>query len=194
MMRTVYLHGEAGRLYGHEWRLDVDSLAEAVRAIGVQCKGFQQYIEARDWHCVRGATVEGGYELDQDMVTLRLGKSDLHITPVIRGAGGKAQSFGKIIAGVLLAGFAFFVAPAGFSFLGMTAKQIGMIGVGLALSGVSSLISAQKKSSKEKESNLFSSIQDVAQQGQPIPIIVGRYRCKDMPIIYNRIRTVRDAG
>lgn len=194
MLRTVYLHGEAGRLFGHEWRLDVESLAEAVRAIGVQVNGFQQYIEARDWHCVRGKTIKGGYELDQDMVTLRLGNSDLHITPVIRGAGAKAQGIGKIIAGVLLAGFAFYMSAAAISTVfGMTAKQIGMIGVGLALSGVSSLISAQKKTD-DKESNLFSSIQDVAQQGQPIPIVVGRYRVKNMPIIYNRIRTVKDAG
>jgi predicted phage tail protein len=194
MIRTVFLHGEAGRLFGHEWRLDVDSLAEAVRAIGVQRKGFQQYIEARDWHCVRGCSIEGGYELDQDMVTLRLGASDLHITPVIRGAGAKAQGIGKIIAGVLLAGFAFYMSAAAISTVfGMTAKQIGMIGVGLALSGVSSLISAQKKTD-DKESNLFSSIQDVAQQGQPIPIVVGRYRVKNMPPIYNRIRTVKDAG
>lgn len=191
MLRTVHLHGEAGRLFGRRWRLDVDTLAEAIRAIGIQSKGFAAYVEARDWRCVRGRTIADGYALDQDMVALRLGDADLHITPVIAGAGGKGASTGKIIAGVLLAGFAFFVAPAGFSMLGMTAKQIGMVGVAMALQGVSSLISAQKQSTQE--SHLFSSISDVATQGLPIPILVGKRRCANMPIIYTRIRTVKDA-
>lgn len=190
-MRTVYLHGEAGRLFGKRWRLEVDTLAEAIRAIAVQVKGFQQYIEARDWHCVRGRTIRGGYELDKDQVELRLGDADLHITPVISGAGGKMTGIGKIIAGVLLAGFAFFFAPAGATFLGLSAKSLGMIGVAMALQGVSSLISAQKKS--EKESHIFSSIQDVAVQGTPVPLLVGKFRCRDLPIIYTRIRTTKDA-
>ncbi|SCM71478.1 putative Phage GP20-like protein [uncultured Pleomorphomonas sp.] len=188
MIRTIHLHGEAGRRFGRVWTLDVETLAEAVRAIGVQAKGFREYIEARDWRCVRGDR-KTGYALGDNQLTIQLGSAtDLHITPVVRGRGAKGQGIGKIIAGVLLAGFAFFFAPAGFTAFGMTAKQIGMIGVGLALSGVSSLISAQKKTD-DKQSHLFSSITDVAVQGSPVPILVGRFRCKGMPVISNFIQT-----
>lgn len=192
MMRTVHLHGEAGKLFGRKWRLDVETLAEAVRAIGVQVKGFQQYIEARNFQCIRGKR-KGGMELDDQMVTLRLGKSDLHIIPVLQGAGGgKMGGIGKIIAGVLLAGFAFFAAPAlGMaSFGGMSIKSVGMLGIGLALSGVSSMLSAQKQDDgKDDKSNLFTNTPEMATQGSPVPLVVGEIRISDMPIISARIIT-----
>lgn len=194
-LRTVHLHGEAGRLFGRKWELDVENLAEAVRAIGVQAKGFQVYIEARNFQCVRGKTAKGGQQLSEGMIEMRLGSADLHIVPVLRGAGGKGAAVGKIIAGILLAGFAFFAAPAlmGLGLSATTVKTIGMLGIGLALQGVSSLLSPQskKKDAVDDSSKLFQGIPNNSEQGIPIPLIVGRMRLQGMPIISTRIITAR---
>lgn len=187
MIRTIHLYGKAAKIAGRrKWLLDVDTVVEAVRAIGIQVKGFKQYIEANDWHIVRGGRTKAeGVEIDERMLELQMGsKTDIHITPVVRGAGGgKGMGIGKIIAGVLLAGFAFFAAPAmGLTSLGgISLKTVGMLGVGLALSGVSQLMSAQQEK-EEKTSDLFSNPQ-MATQGDAVPLIYGKCRFDNPPII-----------
>ena len=187
MIRTIHLYGKAAKIAGRrKFLLDVETVTEAVRAIGAQVKGFRQYVEANDWHIVRGGRTKAeGVEIDERMLNLMMGsKTDIHITPVIRGAGGgKGMGIGKIIAGVLLAGFAFFAAPAlGVTSLGgISLKTVGMLGVGLAMSGVSQLMSAQQEK-EEKTSDLFSGPQ-MATQGDAVPVIYGKIRFDNPPII-----------
>lgn len=191
MIRNVYLHGEAGKLFGKVFRLDVDSLAEAVRAIGIQVKGFRQYVEQRDWRCIRG-DLDKGMELGEEDVHFRLGKADLHIIPVIRGSGGRGGFLGKIIAGVLLAGIAFFAAPAlsAVAFGNVTYGQLVTLGIGMALVGVSQMLAAQQKDDdKGRESGMFSGAPRVARQGDPVPLWYGEMVIRDIPIISSGIHT-----
>ncbi|QIG76834.1 tail assembly protein I [Rhizobium phage RHph_Y1_11] len=196
MMRTIILHGELGKLYGKRWHLAVEDLPEILRAIGVQRPGFQQYVEGHDFQIVRGKRRDGDY-ISKEEVGLRLGSTEeIHIMVAIKAAGGKGGGLGKIIAGVLLAGFAFFAAPAmGLaSFAGVSMKSIGMIGIGLVFSGVSSMLSAQKKKSdKDDSSKLFSNVPQTSEQGICVPVGYGRFRAEDMPLISSRIITAQVA-
>lgn len=195
MLRTVYLHGEAAELFGLSFRVDVDSLGEAIRALGHQIEGFAAYVRAKDWQCVRGKSREEGMELDENMIGFRLGKADLHIMPVLQGSGGggRGSSIGKIIAGVLLAGVAFFMAPAlsAVAFGGITYGNLVTVGLGIALSGVSQLLSAQPKDDKDddKESGVFSGSAQVARQGIPVPLVYGTAVLYDPPLISAGIHT-----
>lgn len=189
-MRTVYLHGEAAKLFGKKFELEVNSLSEAVRAIGCQVPGFKQYVAQRDFQCVRGNR-KAGICLGEDDVHLGLGKADLHIVPVIHGSGGKGSAIGKIIAGVLLAGVAFFAAPAltATAFGSVTYGQLVTVGIGMALAGVSQMLSAQQKDDKEKESGMFSNAPRIATQGMPVPRWYGHMVITNIPIISAGIHT-----
>ncbi|MGK9084933.1 tail assembly protein [Brucella intermedia] len=190
MMRTIYLHGEAGKLFGKKFELEVNSLAEAVRAIGCQVRGFKQYVAQRDFQCVRGNRKTGIYLGEQD-VHFGLGGADLHIVPVLQGSGGKGAAIGKIIAGVLLAGVAFFAAPAlsATAFGGITYSQLVTVGIGMALAGVSQMLSAQEKDEKEKESGMFSNAPRIATQGMPVPRWYGHMVVTNIPIISAGVHT-----
>jgi len=193
MLRNVYLYGEAGRLFGRKFRLDVSSLAEAVRALAVLVPSFKQYVVAHNFQCVRGKSRKRGYVLDEAQVPFKLGSSDLHITPVIAGAGGKGSAIGKIIAGVLLAGFAFFTAPALTATIGGTSITYGNLvtaGLGMAFLGVSQLLSAQpKKKEDDKASSSFSNVPQVSEQGEPVPLLYGRFMVRNPPLISTGVIT-----
>lgn len=189
MLRNVHLHGEAGDLFGRVFRLDVSSLAEAVRAIGCQVKGFREYLRNNSFRCVRGPNLDVGFELGEDDIEFGLGRSDLHIVPVVEGSGGKGSGIGKIIAGVLLAGVAVWTAPSimagahvGIAALAGTPGVV--MGLGLVSAGVSQLLSAQAKPDDKKSDSFgFSGSIATAQQGDVIPLIYGRVMVKNPRVI-----------
>lgn len=203
-MRTVHLYGALGRAFGRKFRLDVSSPVEAVRALSVQLKGFRDMIATGRFRVVSGHPNKGWhYPDDADTLRLRMGKKsrDLHIIPVVAGAGGKG-GFGAmivigltLIAGALFVGAPAFAAFAGTLGLGAGAGSIAFnatlaIGASLALQGVSGLLAKTPKAlggdvddeASRRESFLFGSIAQGTLQGRPVPVVFGRVRVTAVPI------------
>lgn len=173
MMRTVHLYGSMAEQFGPSFRLDVKSLAEAALALGVQLPGFRQAIEQGRFRVTCGPSRSRGLGLDKDLISFGLPAGDLHITPVVRGAG-RGGGIGKIIVGVLIAAVSFFV-PVGGSFL-------LSLGAGLALSGASTLLAPKKKNEKQKRSYMIDDGGDNEVEGGCVPIAVGRCMVTGRPI------------
>lgn len=178
MLRKVVFHGHMREMYGDGYELDVSNLAEVMRALGAQIKGFRNYVAARHFRVVVGKELRKGRALGKSQITEYLGKGDLHILPVIKGAkeGGGLL---KIIAGVLIAAVAWWAAPSlgAVAFGSVTYGQIAMVGIGLAAAGLSQLLTQNKEQKNKKdESARISGNINTAQQGGPVPLIYGRYR------------------
>lgn len=177
-MRDIYLHGALGREFGDHFRLDVETAAEAVRALSTNFPAFVNKIQSGEWHLVRGATVKNGMSLDEtDVATFKLGQGALHIMPAT--AGSKKGGALKLIAGIALIGISFGFAGAlaapimGASIGGATwGSAIGMLGLSLALTGVSQLLAPEQEDEGEK-SNLLSGSSASAVQGTGVPLIYG---------------------
>lgn len=92
-LRTVYLHGRLGRLFGREHRLAIDSPAEALQALTVLHKGFEAELRRHSHYRVtRGGSRHGfrgkGIDLREDQLQLGLGDTNtVHIAPVAVAAG-----------------------------------------------------------------------------------------------------------
>lgn len=172
MMRTIHLYGSMGEAFGPTFRLDVRSLAETVQALGCQLKGFREAIEAGRFRVTCGPTRGRGLKLDKDLITFGLPAGDIHIVPVVRGAGG--GGVGKIIAGTLLIAASFFV-PVGGSIL-------LSLGAGLALSGASTLLAPKKKTTPNQRSYMFDGSTDSDVEGGCVPIAIGRCMVTGKPI------------
>ncbi|AHC30456.1 tail protein [Rhizobium phage vB_RleS_L338C] len=177
MLRKVYLHGHAREMFGECFELDISTLSEAVRAIGCQVPGFRNYIAQRHFRVTVGKELRKGRALGENQITEYLGKGDLHLMPVIKGA--KNGGLMKIIAGVLIAAVAWWAAPTlGAAAIGsVTYGQIAMVGIGLAAAGLSQLLTNNKASKEKKdESARIGGAINVMEQGGPVPLIYGRYR------------------
>lgn len=188
-LRTIHLHGALGDAFGREHRLDVKTAREAVRALCVLFRGFRQAFEPGRYHVIRGE-LGRPHGLDGETIDMRLGRADLHIVPVVAGAGGRGGAVAKIAIGVAIVAGAFFFAPAAaglgataFSVagVGVTYGNIVAIGAAVALAGVAQLMAPQPKANvaterDRRESFLFNGITNTIEQGGAVPIVYGRAR------------------
>ena len=132
----------------------------------------------------------GNYEISEDEIDYPIGQQDIHIVPVISGAG---RGFGRFLLGGLLIGASFFFPGAGLfgtqaigatGAAGLAGAGIGTaigtglsaIGAGLILSGVSEMLyptqTAQFEDSPQISFN-FAGTQNTARAGTPVPIVYG---------------------
>jgi predicted phage tail protein len=176
--RKVHLHGALGKRFGRVHSLDVATAGEAGRALAAVLPGFRDFAVGKWFRVVRGDRRKG-LALGEDDLGFQLGSADLHIVPVLAGAG--RNGLGKIIAGVFLIGAAFFfpgtIAAIGTSTgLGITAAQVAGLGVALALTGLGQMLAPKPKSTKDQSSYLFEGGTNVATEGGPVPLVYGHFR------------------
>ena len=182
MLRTIVLHGALGQKFGREFRLDVASVGQAVRALMVQLPGFRAALRQGHYRVTR-IRRRRPFDLDEILIKLPLGAAEaLHFTPQIAGAGAPSRgaSTGKVIAGVALVAAAValsFAAPAGGAFFSatlfgtpITTGMVAAVGVAVALSGIAGLLTKQPMTN---ESFIFGGQDNVTDQGGPVPLVYG---------------------
>ena len=130
----------------------------------------------------------GNYAINQDEFHYPIGQEDIHIVPVIAGAG--RGGLGKILLGAALIGAAFFVPNGlvfkegistgfGFANAGKLATGLVYLGASLALQGVSEMLfplPKPKEFKSEQDPQLsfsFSGTQNTSRAGTPVPIVYG---------------------
>jgi len=148
-MKTVVLRGELGKKFGRFHHFDLNTPAEAIRALCANFEGFQRELCEAGERGV-GYMVQIGRDAMQslDEIDNPTGRrEEISITPVLQGAGGGGGGLGNIFAGIALIAFAALTAGAGaiagigLGFGAATAVSIGAVGAGLVLSGTSTLLS-----------------------------------------------------
>lgn len=164
-MKRVVLRGELGKQFGRIHNFDLNTPAEAVRALCANFDGFQQALIDSAERGI-GYLVQVGKEAidpEQELHNPTAQAEEISITPVLVGAGG---GFGKIAIGIALVATAFLIGPAAGGFLGIGAgfggmggvaaggaalglvgggfaTAVGFIGVSMILAGTAQLLSPQ---------------------------------------------------
>ena len=186
MLRKLKLYGELAEFVGHkEFEIQVDSLAKAVSFL---VNNFPQVEKYMNPHYQQVKV--GNYAVDQEEIHHPIGHEDIHIVPVIAGAG---RGVGKILLGAALIAGAFIINPAlsfsfksgvtGFGtltgFSGAVTKAAVYLGASLVLSGVSDMLfplPKPKEFKSEQDPQLsfsFSGTQNTSRAGTPVPIVYG---------------------
>ena len=202
-MRTVHLHGRLAEDFGPRFELNVNSVAEAARALEANFPGrFFRTIRSGAFQLFRGPDPEEGEAIDASMLGMRFGRGDFHIVPVVAGAGGNTKGIVTVVVGVALIAVA--TAGAGallggqaaaaggfgataFKVLGssVTFGNIALFGAAIALQGVSSLLTptpqalelgSTASSARNEPSFFFDGAVNVVSQGGPVPLVYGRVR------------------
>lgn len=148
MRRTVHLHGRLGKKFGRRFDLEVNSPAEAIRALCVQLKGFETYIRDRSYVlCVDDRALEA------DHLTLGMGRArDLHISPAPRTGG---------IETIII--------------LGLTLVLAAVSVVSILLMPKPPKPGDRERDTKT-DSYVFDGPTNVTEQGHPVPVVYGRMR------------------
>ena len=182
MLRKLKLYGELAKFIGHkEFEIKVHSLPQAISFLVNNFPEVEAYMNPKHYQ-----VKIGNYEINEDELNFPIGQQDIHIIPVISGAG---DGFGRFLLGAALIGASFFFPGAGLfgttSFLGAAAGTgvgtligtgISAIGAGLVLQGVGNMLYPTEDPTFEDNPQIsfnFSGTQNTARAGTPVPIVYG---------------------
>jgi len=178
MLRKLKLYGELAEFIGHkEFEIQVDSLAKAVSFLVNNFPQVEKYMNPQYYQ-----VKVGNYTISKEEIHYPIGQEDIHIVPVIGGAGRGA---GRILAGAALIGVAL-INPFGTAAIGtfggtplLVSQAVGFVGASLVLSGVSEMLFPLPKPQEFKSeqdpriSFGFSGTQNTSRAGTPVPIVYG---------------------
>ena len=195
MLRKVKMYGELAKFVGHkELEAVVKNPAEAVRFLVTNFPKLEAYM-ANNYYQV----LVGKEDVVEEDLHHPIGQDDIHIVPVITGAGGNSP-FGRVLLGAVLIGASFMFPGAGMfgtvSFGGQIAAgttlgtyaagsalmtgigtALSAIGAGLVLNGVSEMLFPIPKPDMPEDdpriSFSFSGVHNTSRAGTAHPIVYG---------------------
>jgi len=182
MLRKVKMYGELAEFVGHkELEAVVKNPAEAIRFLVTNFPKLEAYMSDKYYQVLVGKE-----DVDKEDLHNPIGQDDIHIVPVITGAGGNSP-FGRILLGAALIGGAFLFSPLTFANFSTTAmgfgsaagiaKGVAVIGGALVLNGVSEMLFPMPKPEMPEDdpriSFSFSGVQNTSRAGTAHPIVYG---------------------
>lgn len=187
-MKTVKLLGELGKEFGKEFKLDIATPAEAIRALCANFPEFERHLVESEKRGVAYKVIVGKKaQLIGDLINPS-GKQEIKIVPVLQGAGGDT---GMFILGATLVVASFYVPTAMFAVEFALATGVSTttlagyaftVGAMMALSGAASILSPKQDGSAQdmnnspdnKPSYTFNGAVNTTAQGYPVPVGYGR--------------------
>lgn len=173
-VRTIILSGPLGRQFGREFRLAVNSPAEAVRALCIMVPGFQRFLTTAKQKGLEFAVFIGRQNITKEQLRDPPGGEVIRIAPVLVGAkrGGILQT----IIGVVLIVVGVYT---GF-------QPAVQLGASMVLGGVVQMLSPQPKglgakdSAENAPSYSMNGTVNTQAQGNPVPVAYGGHDTKGM--------------
>lgn len=194
----VKLLGELGRRFGRSYSFVASSPKEIISALSHQIEGFKDYLCTAHENGVGFRLVDGDAE-GMAYEEVMMGCKQLIVAPVVTGGG----TVGRILLGVALVALAFIpgvgtataaavaaeTAKAGFTAVG---SLLFSLGTSLVLTGIASLLTppvSQPRETERKDSFLFDRATELTTQGQPVPLLYGKFLAASPLIISSAITT-----
>jgi len=191
-MVEVKLLGELGRRFGRKHRFMAHSARDIFSALSNQLEGFKEYFCSAHEKGIAFRLVDNDAD-GMSYENVVMGCRRLIVAPIISGSG----AVGRILLGVALIALAF--VPFGGAFAGFAAGKFALgsgflfsIGTSLALTGVAQLLTPTPDAVKEtdrKDSFLIDRATDLTVQGQPVPLLIGKYLAASPLIISSALTT-----
>ena len=181
MLRKVKMYGELAEFVGHkELEAVVKNPAEAIRFLVTNFPKLEAYMANKYYQVLVGKE-----DISREDLHHPIGQDDIHIVPVVSGAGG--GGFRNILIGAALIGGAFLFSPLtlstfsttamGFGSAAGIAKGVAVIGGALVLQGVSEMLFPMPKPDMPEDdpriSFSFSGVQNTSRAGTAHPIVYG---------------------
>lgn len=171
-VKTVRLYGELAKKFGKEFRFDVKTPAEAVRAMCVTVRGFEAYIRQHKDDAFK--VFAAGRNISESLRDPTSDDELIRIAPVVHGA----NAVGRIILGALILLVAWWN-PAGWA--AATQTMVYGMGASMILGGVVQLLSPMPKTSSGSGESVentpsynFNGPVNTTAQGHPVPLAYGR--------------------
>lgn len=165
-LKTIHVYGALAKLLKRRtFKADVRSPQEAIGFLLSNFPEAEAYIRPRFFHIRVGQRQVSEKDIDSPVGS----DEEICITPAICGAGGNGLF--QIIAGAFLIAVSIFVP--------FTAPLLLPLGLGLTLTGVSTLLTptpadrSESTNPSERDSYNFNGLQQTSREGIPVPLVYG---------------------
>jgi len=194
MMRKVYLEGEIGDRFGHEFEMEVNSVKDVISCLEVNFPDFKTYLfgcHDRGVGFICSVAGEGLQHEEELLLEYQKGDITISAAPV-----GSKDGLGKIFLAVVLAvvSYGLYSAAGLAAFAGETALAAGLAKAGLiaaslavnfALTGIQQLMAPDPSVDvQQDESYLFQGSAQTILEGDPVPVLYGKLRVPGRPISF----------
>lgn len=173
-MVTVRFYG-ALKQFGTQFKLEVRDTAEVLRALTSQIKGLRQHLQQGAYKVRIGKNYIDNREVEQGLHYQLKDGDTVSFTPVVKGA--KSGGVFQAVLGVVMIAAAYF--SMGTS-LAAYSGIMGAMGASMLLGGVAQMLTktpsmnTNVNETDKKSSTSFNGIQNMAVQGNPVPLAYGR--------------------
>lgn len=164
MLTNVYLHGHLADKYGPVFKLDIESVAGAVRLLHANFSSFASDVIGHEYTVMVGKT-----NIDKEELLNPINGNDIHLVPTVRGSDDVV----KTIVGIVLI-------VVGVIFYEVGGQYLIDVGIALVIQGVAGLIFSAAPLSLaltvngQRPSYAFNGPVNTTAQGSPVPVLYGR--------------------
>lgn len=183
-MTEVFIHGYLGQKYGKKFKFSLSKAKDVFRALDCQFENFSNELIKLSRKGMQYSLVVDDEEVSSasDLETNKKIKQ-IHIVPTIFGAGVAA-----LVVGVIAAVGSYAAAGAGLAFLSSVLLSVAVSAISFGLQSLltkppsanavsqSSPAASTASTNATSKSFLFSNRENVASQGNPVPLGYGRLR------------------
>lgn len=177
MYKTIRFHGVLRERFGKEWRLEVNSVKEAMRLLSAQIKGLEHFMLNAHKQGLRFAVfTDKRKTISEKEVDMQTASELIRIVPVVAGAGGDGGLLNTILGAVMIV-----VGVVMMYFPGTQAMAPSVIGagIGLLVGGIASMLMPKAQtddanSDGNKANKGFGGAVTTVGQGNPVPILYGQ--------------------
>ncbi|WP_180042450.1 tail assembly protein [Acinetobacter sp. YH16039] len=178
-MKTIKLYGILAKKFGKQFRLDVESTREAMRALSVQVPGFEHFMLHAHEQGLEFAVFQDKQNISETELDMNTDAKIIKVVPKVKGAGGDGGLIQTIVGAVLVVvGVLVTVgtlgggAPLGAALIG---AGIGMMVGGIAQMLMPKVDNTQDQNQDGNKANKgFGGAVTTVAQGNPVPVLYGQ--------------------
>ena len=175
MLKIIRLYGILAKKFGKEFRLDVESTSEAMRALSVQVPGFEHFMLHAHERGLEFAVFQDQQNINESELTMSTKAKVIKVVPKVKGAGGDGGILNTILGAVMVVVGAvamYFGQPWGASLVG---AGIGMMVGGIAQMLMPKIDNTQDQNQDGNKANKgFGGAVTTVAQGNPVPVLYGQ--------------------
>lgn len=173
MLKKIRFYGVLAKKFGKEFRLEVESTREAMRALSVQMPGFEHFMLHAHEQGLEFAVFQDKHNISETELDMNTSAKVIKVVPKVKGAGGAFQT---IIGAVLVVVGAVMVftgvgAPIGTALIG---AGVGMMVGGIAMMLMPKIENQDQNQDGNKANKGFGSAVTTVAQGNPVPVLYGQ--------------------
>ena len=177
-MKTIKLYGILAKKFGKEFRLDVESTREAIRALSVQIQGFEHFMLHAHEQGLEFVVFQDNENISETELLMDTSAKVIKVVPKVKGAGGNGVF--QVIIGAVMIAAAFVTGGASLAAWGALQGALVGAGVGMMVGGIAQMLMPKVDVIKDenqdgnKANKGFGGAVTTVAQGSPVPVLYGQ--------------------